>query len=267
MGKIEEWSKNRIAKNKNLMGIFIGETGSGKTYAAMKFCKDLDPEFDIDRIAINNQEFMHIVSKGLPKGSAILYDEAGVGMSHKEWMSTANKAINFVLQTFRHRNYIVIFTSPNFGFVEKGSRSMFHLMFKMHDIDFKNKLSYANTYMIHTNQINGDVYLKKFRDIQGNKIGRKAFGLPSERMIEHYEKKKTMYTTKLMNLMKAQVDDKDIFSDMTDLQREIYEDYYIRNMTQNEIAAKYKINQSAVSRHIKAVKTKGYDGNAIISSV
>src|SRR5437870_4384364 len=110
MSIITDYIRNRIRNNKNFLCAVLGPTGSGKTYTALRIAEEIDPSFGSSRIVFNPVDFMKIL-KGLPSGSVIVFDEAGVGMSAQEWQKKANKIFNYVLQTFRFRNIIVFFTT------------------------------------------------------------------------------------------------------------------------------------------------------------
>lgn len=99
---------------------------SGKSYSALSFADMIDPEFTAENIAFTPIEFMQLIrSDRIKKGSVIVYDEVGArGMSAREWYSATNKMINVVLQLFRHKNLIVLFTVPNIGFIDKNARKL-----------------------------------------------------------------------------------------------------------------------------------------------
>jgi len=50
----------------------------------------LDPNFSADRIVFNGQELMNLInSDKLKKGSVVIFEEAGIGMSSKNWKDSA----------------------------------------------------------------------------------------------------------------------------------------------------------------------------------
>jgi len=79
-GTLSGFIHARIAKNKNFLAVFLGPTGSGKTYSALRFAETLDPEFGIDRVAFSTIEFMKILlyDESIKSGSVIVWDETGV---------------------------------------------------------------------------------------------------------------------------------------------------------------------------------------------
>jgi hypothetical protein len=43
----------------------------------------------------------------MKKGQAIMFDEAGIGMSAREWQRVQNRLIGYTAQLFRHKNLVV----------------------------------------------------------------------------------------------------------------------------------------------------------------
>ena len=76
--------RQRIKKNKNFLGVITGPTGSGKSYAGLTICKEVDPEFDETRVIFKAKDLMSLINSGeLKAGSTILWDEAGVDLSNR----------------------------------------------------------------------------------------------------------------------------------------------------------------------------------------
>lgn len=262
MGVMEDWFQRQINENRNVMCAFVGAPGYGKSWAAISEAEMIDPTFNIDRVAFSNQEFIHIIKSGeVPKGGVIVYEEVGVELGHLDFMSSANKAVNFVLQTFRYKNYVVFFTTPALNLVSKNSRQLFHVIFMMEKQKDKIKdmtYSRAKCYYLQTNALTGKIYRKRFLDYSGNYIYPKRFSKPSPKLIDSYQKKKEAYSKKLLTISEADAQEKSPFSDLTDLQREIYEDYTVHELTHEQIAIKRNISRQMVGQHLKAARRKGY---------
>ena len=107
---------------------------------------------------------------------------------------------NFILQTFRHRNIIVLFSTPDLSFIDKTARKLFHLTFEADRIDRKNNLCYMKPKIVENNPMMDKIYHKYpvvIRNGEQVKINRIAFGLPSKELIKAYEEKKDAYTAEL----------------------------------------------------------------------
>ena len=193
--------KQRIKKNKNFLGFISGPTGSSKSYSSLRICEELDPEFNIDNCVFGGLELMKLINSGkLKSGSAIVFEEVGVEMSSKNWQSTTNKMINYLIQTFRHRNFILIFNSPFMDFVDAGTRKLFHAEFKTMGIDYNKKEAKLKPVFLQYNS-----RLKKFYNHRLQVITPEGkvpvdvwrVSKPSEPLRILYEEKKLAYTNRL----------------------------------------------------------------------
>ena len=197
-----EFTKTRVLKyNKNWMAICCGQTGSGKTYSMMRYGELLDPNFTINNIVFKVSEFMNLLNSGtLKRGAVILFDEAGTGIPKKEWYSMANKMFNYVLQTFRHLNLIVIFTTPSLDFIDSDSRKLFHCYFETKGIDKYKRICYTKPFLIQPNAKTGKIYYKYLRifvDSRVNIMDTAGFKPPSKHLRLQYELKKKIFTEEL----------------------------------------------------------------------
>lgn len=184
------------------MCCITGATGSGKTYTALSFAERWDKDFDSDRIVFTPKEFILLLNSGtLKKGSVIVADEFGVSMNSRNWQSVSNQMINYIMQTFRSRNYIVLFTSPDFGFIDASARKLFHCHMMTQGINKKEKECMIKPYMLQINQRTGDVYYKFLQiDVKGEgikKINKIDVRLPSKKLVKDYEIKKEKFVTEL----------------------------------------------------------------------
>jgi len=184
-------------QNKNWLGIITGETGSGKSYCAMALGEDIDKGFNIDNVVFSARGLIELLnSNKIKRGSCIVFDEAGVGLPKREWYSISNKLVNYILQTFRHQNLAVIFTTPSFDFVDVDARKLFHTYIQTMRIDYKKEIVYTKLFTIQYNPRYGKIYAKYFR-MNGVKVNPYCIGKPSAKLIKQYEIKKKEFTTSL----------------------------------------------------------------------
>jgi len=198
--------KQRIKNNKNFLGMVIGPTGSGKSLAAITILNLLNKNFNIDMVIFNGRDLMRLINYGDYKNNGnevigFLWDEAGVDLSNRNWQSTTNKVINYLLQTFRHRNFVLLFTAPYMDFIDSATRKLFHATFETCGI---NKAKQTVTIKAKQLQYNGDKkkfyyhYLKNSIKGEGSvKIKRWKIHRPFKELEDRYEKKKTNFTSKL----------------------------------------------------------------------
>jgi len=195
--------------NRNWLAVIVGETGSGKSFAALKLGQLIDPEFNITKVVFSPREFMELLNSGLlRKGDCIVFDEAGVGMPAREWYSISNKSINYIAQTFRHDNLAVIFTVPNFDYIDSQLRKLFHTYIETQHINRVKKLCRVKWLNISYDGRTKKLYMKYPRvDIRGvdYKIKKVGIGLPTEELISDYEKKKRKFTNKLKRSVEGNI--------------------------------------------------------------
>jgi biotin operon repressor len=258
----------RIKKNKNFLGFISGPTGSGKSWSSLKIAEDLDPEFDETRIVFSGVELMQLINSGkLKKGSVIVFEEAGIGMSSKNWQSVINKMLNFLIQTFRHRNFILIFNSPYMDYVDSSTRKLFHAEFETQSIDEKNKVVRLKARLIQYNSKIRKFYFKMLRVITSNGIipvDIWRVEKPSANLIKAYEIKKRAFTDKLNEKIQKELENyekeanRDPKMDLTTHQEEVLEQLQ-NGLNTEQIGELLDIKPPAVRKSIRAIRRKGYD--------
>jgi type II secretory ATPase GspE/PulE/Tfp pilus assembly ATPase PilB-like protein len=65
------WIKRRIAENRNVIAIFSGDTGSGKSYGAIRLAEVIDPTFNLDRVVFTVEDFVSLINADLPRGQQL----------------------------------------------------------------------------------------------------------------------------------------------------------------------------------------------------
>lgn len=196
-----------IKRNQNYMLCITGPTGSGKSYTAMSISLMIDDTFNVDRVCFNAKEFIQTSNMDLPPGSVIMFDEAGIDLSGREWYSKTNKAINQVVETFRRDNLVCVFTTPVFDNLDKKTRHYFHAHMEVLDPSIAGwgACKYFN---IIVNSNSGELLrtYPKIKDDQGRTVkmqgehgGKPNMRFPDPReldkkLVEDYEKKKKEFT-------------------------------------------------------------------------
>lgn len=186
------------------MGVFVNDTGSGKSYSALSLAEAVDPKFSVGRVALSASEMVKILTtERLNKGSVVVLDEAGVNFSSQKWYEPEAKALNELFQTFRFMNVAVLMTLPNYNFLNAGQRRLTHFAFEMTSIDYKNKLAYALPKKFVLKPFKKEsgfdfVYpLIRYPNGRYYKVKHVAFRKPSPELIKAYEQKKAEWFEKL----------------------------------------------------------------------
>lgn len=193
--------KQRIQKNKNFLGFISGQTGSGKSWSSLSIAEQLDPEFSIDRCVFSGLELMQLINSGtLKRGSCIVFEEAGVELNNRQWQSITNKMLNYLVQTFRHRGFILILNSPHMDFVDSATRKLFHAEIRTAGINFKTNECLLKPQLLQYNGRMQKFYYKRLKVITAE--GKVPIDLwkvakPSQELLDVYEQKKHRYTQQL----------------------------------------------------------------------
>lgn len=201
MNLILEHIKSNLNKRMNYMGIACGKPGTGKSYAVISIAEKVDNKFDADKIAFTPEEFLEIIKNPkLKSGSAVVFEEVGVGISARDWYSVSNKLVNAVFQTFRLRQLVVFFNTPNLLYIDSNSRVLFHGYLEPVHIDFNTEICTAKYMEMQVNprDTRRKIYYHYLR--QANKpITRHMIPKPSVEILEAYEKKKGEFAQSLID--------------------------------------------------------------------
>lgn len=192
-------------KRQNTLILIQGEPGTGKSICGAKVGYDNDPKFnsiteeEIDnflreRVLRTPKQFIDLInSDKLKKGSWIMFDEAGAGISNRDWWSFQNKAVSRILQTFRNRRLIAVFTTPKASLLDKAARELFNFEIRTESIDFSRKLTKTKILEL-TFHYHYQVMSRKFisyRNKKDNKIYEYpsySFPIPPKFIVKGYEK-------------------------------------------------------------------------------
>lgn len=221
---ILSWTRKRILKSKNIIIMINGSTGSGKSWAALAYAiavaKLFDTHFTVaDNIGFKFSDLLRktqLPDNGRP-GTPFIFEEVGSfggGASSRDWQSKANRFFFSFLQTTRHRQQILIFTCPSFGYLDKGARELCHMQWSMAGIDFNKQMSYVRPSVLQVNAKTGKIYFKliryKDKDTRGVRHRLTKYGLPKPPpgFIDEYEEMKHKFTSEL-NKKIIDADDKE----------------------------------------------------------
>jgi len=261
------WADKRISRNQNLIMIFNGGTGSGKSWASLRCACDLSEHFKTPFSISGNVDFsfesllkkMYLPENNKP-GTVFIQEEvgsAGSGASSREWQSKANKFFNSFLQTSRHKRQILIMNCPSFGYLEAGSRQLVHFQLESMGINPITKQSAFKPFAIQCNRRTGKLYYKylRYKHEGGRKrVNIMRFGLPPDDIIRDYENEKTKFTDKL-NKSIMEPEKKKVPLVNKEYRKEIADMYKDKGLTQKEISKRLGISEMAISHYYNRDKT------------
>lgn len=267
-----QYIRDRVEnKNKNFVMLFVGATGSGKSYSALRLGEMMDDTFDIDRVCFRAKDFMNTINELVAraekgetiKGKVILWDEFGVEHNAREFMSISNRVINYFFQTSRHLNLIVLMSVPLLSFIDSATRKLCHGVAEMTGINSREKTASVKVKMLQTNVMTGKEYPKYLRYRRKNKMlvnKRMKFNLPSKELLEAYEKKKKAFTTQLNidimgKLLGKEEKDNRHKKPLTPMQERVTE--LLKSNGVDQVAEILNMNIGTIYEHKKAIEKKG----------
>lgn len=189
------WIQRRIKENRNANLVFVGDTGSGKSYSSISLAEKIDPNFSADRIVFTTLDFLKLVNSNLSPGSVIIFDDAGLGIPAREWQATSAKIFGKLFQGFRYKNLVTMITVPNIAFIERQSRMLMHLYLEATDTQGIMK-PFRPFFPFRGDDRLGFKYPTMERGGREIKIKASVYDLPSQQIIQAYEQKKMDYMEK-----------------------------------------------------------------------
>lgn len=186
-------------KNKNAMVVFVGDPGSGKSYAAISTACAVDPNFSVEKIVYTPKDFLKALDNAR-RGDIIIWDEAGVGIPAREWNTIQNKVISYVLQTFRFQNIGVFFTTPGSALLDKIARILIHYQVKVLGYNKETRDAVSVVYQREYDPVRDTLEWKKWQvDEDGKVIDPNPVFVPypPEGIVKEYEKTSREYKQKV----------------------------------------------------------------------
>lgn len=197
-------------KNKDSIIQVIGQRGDCKSGYALRFGLDFDVEkndsgdwvtrFNLDHVLFTARDVVSAYRADLPKGTVIVWDEAGVEMTSADsYLSVKNKLLKVLFETNRYKNYVLLLTAPNALSISKSSRRIVSSVVEMngriseHFASGKFKISQVNS-------MTGDIFPKIPRaySLSKEKVASKTFFTqrPPFMLERAYERKKDYYVNR-----------------------------------------------------------------------
>lgn len=196
-GILIEVIESEIRNNSNYLMVIDGKPGVGKSWAALKIAQSLDPNFTAKNVFFTLEEFLKNVNDDHPKGTVFVFDEAGVEYDNQLWQKKQSIMANHVMQTFRWKNYIVIFTTPDIGFTNKKATILYHGLLHLERRFSKQKVVWGKFYNLGTRFGKQTTTFTKVVNNDGTESMRAASSIyifqPSKTLVDEYEKKMADY--------------------------------------------------------------------------
>jgi len=237
------------------------KTGAGKSYTARRMGEILDPRFSIDDVALSYSELLkridYIEDEG-KYGRFVVAEESEVMMASHDYQRFGNKAIAQTLQTFRYLRCWAIVITPYFGWLDARVRKLVNYWGVCStDVGDEGKLEgHLKFYTLRTDLMGEQLYPRRltFWDKQTNAVVRAdAFkiGAVSPDLEAAYQAKDIAFKKHLRKdlldealRIEAQLSEPAKKMDLV----AVAEDFFSRDVVQQHLAAKHKINVETVMR-------------------
>lgn len=203
-----------IRKLKNALGegfgkfiICTGLPGTGKSYCAIRLLEIIDPEFSTDNIVVGDcMGFVDLLEKALDgkftNGSALLFDEAGLGLGARDWSRKQNKIMATCFQLIRKQGLLIVFTVPNWSQIDINNRRLANFWMSAIALNKKRKRAYFKLWRLRHDEYSNVLFRYNLKE-RGHDITRWDFAIPQRVDLEEYEKRKDRTIQNLLEEAKA----------------------------------------------------------------
>lgn len=220
VGHFQRYILDRVyRRNTNFNMVFLGEPGSGKSWAALRMAIKLNPHFIKNPIVVFSvQDYLMLIKNNMvKKGDVIIFDEVGVAVNKKLWWSVINRAANLTFQTVRNRNFITIFTTPFPDYVDSDTRKLFQVFFKYAKSLDKSQIRIFSAYKVKFNDFYHKYMYSRYKFSVGGELLELRdvlFKKPKREVIQKYEIlkhefQKNLYKSVFDEVIKATSNDAD----------------------------------------------------------
>ena len=285
----------RLDSGKNCLIAIVGGTGSGKSFASVCilywthiYMHGEPPELGYmrDHWFFESKDFLKKMnSPEIKKKELNLWDEMGVAASHKNHQALQNKAISWLVQTFRNLEQLVIFTVPTLAFVDKSVRNLLHYQLETRKILTTSSICIIKPLEIQYNIRMDKVYhhnlFWKADDGSGfmDEIDVVGIPLPPKDFAEAYEVKSWAFKAELNKKIQGMIErasekerldslvgEDAIVASLTTQQRLVWDLLNSGVDTAKEISEELNKHHSSISRTISVLKQKGLMVNKFLKS-
>lgn len=186
-------------KKFSFLATITGRHRVGKSVGGVAFGDLLDPTFEPNmekRVVYTPEDFSAAVQDLADKGiigGTIVWDEANLGLSSRDWYTQANKHINFTVQAFGFMRPIIFFVTQDVTFIDSQPRKLFHCFMEVSRSN--NKYCDIRPFQVSINKRSSTMYysyprMTKGRHGKGQVIKLKPIRLmkPSDDLMIRYEK-------------------------------------------------------------------------------
>lgn len=194
------------------LGLVTGPHRAGKSFFSILMALLLDDTFKDNmekRIVYDAKGFMDAckeIEEKKIKGAAIVWDEAGVGLSSRDWYELSNKSINYAIQVLGYLHPFVFFVTQDASFLDAQPRKLLTNFF---EIERKNNdYSSAKVFNIQIDRRTGKLYYIYPRMLLDGKvyaIKRLYYPKLPPEIVKRYEAHSFSWKQKIIESMQSRV--------------------------------------------------------------
>lgn len=96
----------------------------------MALSEHFDKNFSVDNVVFEVDNFLDVINK-LPKQSCVVFDEVGIAVGARSFMSQINLIMSYVGESFRHTGLDLYVTVPNPYLVDINIRQLSDIMIRV----------------------------------------------------------------------------------------------------------------------------------------
>jgi len=149
-------------KKFSYLSTMTGRHRVGKSLSAISFGDLLDPTFAPnleERVVYTPEAFSWVVRQIADQGiigGVVVWDEANLGLSSRDWYTQANKHINFTVQAFGFIRPIIFFVTQDVTFIDSQPRKLFHSFLEIDRTN--NQYNTIRPYQVNINKRTGKMF-------------------------------------------------------------------------------------------------------------
>lgn len=253
-----------------LIGTF-GPTGIGKSYLNLRIAElwyaiKFKMRFPIEHITFSGAQLVNLLHKQknegtLKKGGLYIFDDAAAGgeMGALEFQSKAAKNLNYVFQSFRSWNLIILINLPYQHMLNKTMRTLLHMRLLPDHI--KDDVMYARAHWLKYVQTKAEPLTPRIKALYNgsyHKITFLPYRKPSEWLSVPYEEMKDKFVHNVVGKTA------DIFNENTSVVEKIPQVEQRKELTEKqEQVMKLLANVNATNKTEKVAEMLGVGISAI----
>jgi len=196
----EVWRRANV-DNEHFVLCVVGREGSGKSGTALSLADAVDDDFHAGRVCFEPAEMLRLIrGDDTERGSALVLDEAGVGMGARSWYDQDQIQLNKTLQTIRDDNQILILTLPALGELDSMTVNRLHAYAEMTSLEDGSHADFKFKFLHPQRGPSGETYEEYPRrriDGQRCRVTRLRVGPPPQDLWEAYQERKSAFKDEL----------------------------------------------------------------------